>query len=183
MNTRYNMADITRIEKLNATENWLGATIPKQEEKKSPGRFFNMSLFGFVVLFLLITLFTGTQVYENVNNARETSDNNRLGLSLIANSVRMNDTAGSIGEGIGPEGNRSLVLIERLASGDYETRIYQYQGKIVEEYAVASDAYMPEKAREIVASATFDFSYENGLLTIITDQGTATVALHSAGEV
>ena len=61
----------------------------------------------------------------------------------------------------------------------YETRIYAYQGKIVEEYVLAENAYMPEKAIAIFDSDTFDFSYDNGLITITTDDGTAAIALRS----
>lgn len=71
------------------------------------------------------------------------------------------------------------MLTERLESGVYETRLYAYQGSIVEEYARADAAFTPEKAREIVKSKRFDFAYENGLLTVYTDQGSTSVALRS----
>ena len=103
----------------------------------------------------------------------------RLGLSLINNSIHLNDVANAVGVGNGPEG-QSLVLTENLDSGSYETRIYSYQGTIVEEYAAAGTAYTPEKARDVVASSTFDFEYANGLLTVYTDQGATRIALRSA---
>ena len=71
------------------------------------------------------------------------------------------------------------MLTEHLENGDYETRLYAYQGSIVQEYVRADAAYTPEKAREIVASEKFDFTYENGLLTVYTDQGSTSVALRS----
>jgi hypothetical protein len=71
------------------------------------------------------------------------------------------------------------VLVERLRSGTYETRIYLYQGHVVEQYAVAAKPYEPEKATPIVPSETFSFSFEDGLLTITTDAGSAEVALRS----
>ena len=78
----------------------------------------------------------------------------------------------------GPEG-LALVLTEHLGNGDYETRLYAYQGAIVEEYTRAGTAFTPEKAREIVRSSTFDFTYTDGLLTVHTDQGSTSVALRS----
>ena len=77
-----------------------------------------------------------------------------------------------------PEG-LALVLTEHLGNGDYETRLYAYQGAIVEEYTRAGTAFTPEKAREIVRSSTFDFTYTDGLLTVHTDQGSTSVALRS----
>lgn len=49
----------------------------------------------------------------------------------------------------------------------------------MEEYTRAGTAFTPEKAREIVRSSTFDFTYTDGLLTVHTDQGSTSVALRS----
>ena len=84
----------------------------------------------------------------------------------------------AVSVGAGPEG-RSLVLTERLANGTYETRIYLYRGQVVEEYSVAGTPYTPDKATPVVATGTFDFTYSQGLLTIVTDEGRAEVALRS----
>lgn len=84
-----------------------------------------------------------------------------------------------------PEGNLldgpALVLRETLPSGVYETRLYRYDGVIMEEYALADAPYDPEKATAIVRSDRFDFTYENGLLVIGTDAGEVSVALRSGG--
>ncbi len=142
------------------------------------GHTFTTLLFAVVVLFLLIALLVGTNAYRAVNDVRSSTDETRLGLALIANSIRMNDAVDAVGTAEGPEG-LALVLTERLDGGDYETRLYAYQGAVVEEYARADTAYTPEKAREIVRSDRFDFSYENGLLTVNTDQGSTSIALRS----
>ena len=89
------------------------------------------------------------------------------------------DAADAVEEGIGPEG-RALVLGEHLESGTYETRIYQYQGNIVQEYAIAGHDYAPDRAQVLAASAIFDFTYAGNLLTVTTDQGSFDVALRSA---
>lgn len=141
-------------------------------------RVFITILFAVLSLFLLISLLVGTSAYKSINAVRTASDETRLGLSLIGNSIRANDATDAVGVAEGPEG-AALVLTERLESGAYETRLYAYQGSIVEEYARADAAFMPEKAREIVKSERFDFTYENGLLTVYTDQGSTSVALRS----
>lgn len=101
-------------------------------------------------------------------------------------------------EAVGPDGSASLaaveqeregsllqgpalVLRETLPSGVFETRLYRYDGTIMEEYALADAPYDPEKAVAIVKSDTFDFAYEDGLLTIATDAGEVSVALRSGG--
>ncbi|BDE97409.1 DUF4860 domain-containing protein [Raoultibacter timonensis] len=143
------------------------------------GRVFGTLFFGVMILALLGLLLLGIRSYSNANSARMEGNDMRLGLSLINNSIHLNDVANAVGVGNGPEG-QSLVLTENLDSGSYETRIYSYQGTIVEEYAAAGTAYTPEKARDVVASSTFDFEYANGLLTVYTDQGATRIALRSA---
>ena len=163
----------------------------------SSGHMFTALLFALFVIALLLAVVAGTNVYRNLNDVRSGADEARLGLTLLTNNVRANDAADAIGPhavahlmdlaadaiaaGTGPEG-RSLVLVERLDSGTYETRIYRHEGNIVEEYALADAAYTPEKAVVICPSDVFDFSYGNGLLTITTDQGSADVALRSVSE-
>ena len=142
---------------------------------KARGRAFITLLFAVIALFLLLALLVGTSAYRAANDVRSSSDNTRLGLSLIANSIRATD---AVGVADGPEG-LALVLTEHLGNGDYETRLYAYQGAIVEEYTRAGTAFTPEKAREIVRSSTFDFTYTDGLLTVHTDQGSTSVALRS----
>ena len=128
---------------------------------KARGRAFITLLFAVIALFLLLALLVGTSAYRAANDVRSSSDNTRL-----------------VGVADGPEG-LALVLTEHLGNGDYETRLYAYQGAIVEEYTRAGTAFTPEKAREIVRSSTFDFTYTDGLLTVHTDQGSTSVALRS----
>lgn len=149
--------------------------------QKNTERVFLAILFAFIVLFLLIALMAGTMVFQALNKADMSSSDNRLGLSLITNSIRANDTTDAVGVGSGPEG-KSLVLTERLDNGNFETRIYQHKGMIVQEYSSASSPYTPEKAREIIASDMFSFEYTDGLLTVHTSQGSTAVALHSVRE-
>lgn len=145
---------------------------------KARGRAFITLLFAVIALFLLLALLAGMSAYRAVNDVRSASDDTRLGLSLIANSIRSADGIDAVGVADGPEG-LALVLTERLEAGDYETRLYAYQGAVMEEYARAGTGFNPGKAREIVSSELFDFSYSDGLLTVRTDQGSTSVALRS----
>lgn len=97
----------------------------------------------------------------------------QLGQAAMAQSAEV--TEGSLLQG------PALVLRETIDSGVYETRLYRYDDTIMEEYALADAPYDPEKATPIVKASMFDFSYENGLLTITTDAGQVTVALRCGG--
>lgn len=149
-----------------------------EEGDRDLGRIFTMLLFALLVVAMLLSIIVGTTVYRSLSSIQTTSEDTRLSLGLIENSVRSSDATDSVGVGQGPEG-RSLVLIEHLTSGTYETRIYLYQGEIVEEYAISGAAYTPAKATRIASSQTFSFTYKGGLLAITTDHGTVDVALRN----
>lgn len=174
------------------------------------GRVFTGMLFALFVIVLLMAILAGTDVYRALYQEGEAADNQRLSLTLLANDVRANDQIGSVArawvtedtvsvEEVDADGGAlslaavaedadgrfiqgpALVLRETLPGGVYETRLYRYDGTIMEEYALADAPYEPEKATAIVASSVFDFSYQDGLLTIVTDAGEVSVALRTAG--
>ena len=136
-------------------------------------------LYLLFVLALLGALMIGGVAYRAVVTQKTAVDADRTALSLLSGYVRANDTVGAVGQGQGPEGP-SLVLSETDQADTYETRIYLYEGAIVQEYAVSGTPYAPDTATKVVDSKTFSFAYRDGLLTIDCDQGTATVALRTA---
>lgn len=166
-----------RIDRAEAITNV--AHISFQEEKASrAGRLFSPLFLGVLFVLLLVALVTGVNMYSRVAAAQRANNDSREGLELIVNSIRANDATGSIAVGEGPEG-RSLVVLQSLASGTYEIRTYLYQGKILQEYAIKGAAYTPASASMLAESQTFTFGVKNGLLNIVTDQGTCEVALRN----
>ena len=73
----------------------------------------------------------------------------------------------------------AIVFTYKLEAGDYETRLYLYQGALVQELAFSTDPYLPMTATKIVETSTFAFTCEDGLLSVTCDQGTVDVALRS----
>lgn len=174
-------------------------------------RVFTGMLFALFVITLLMAILAGTNVYRGLHRASDLVSDQRLSLTLLANDVRANDQIDAVGVAwVSPEGTQlslaserdagidsvevataagtqsalqgpALVLRETLPSGVYETRLYRYNDTIMEEYALADAPYDPEKAIAIVDSSVFDFTYEGGLLTLVTDAGTATLYLRAAG--
>ena len=47
----------------------------------------------------------------------------------------------------------------------------------MQEYRLTGTKYTPSKASKVTKSSSFAFTYDNGLLTVSTDQGTCEVAL------
>lgn len=149
------------------------SSAPKTKHTKT---IFSVALFVVFFIALLTSLYTGVKVYTNATASQNTTNSHREGMTLVTNIVRANDSSGVVAVGNGPEG-KSLVMKESNEAGSYETRLYLYQGNIVQEYSLASDAYTPGRASVVTASKTFDFTYENDLLTIVTDQGKAEISL------
>ena len=182
----------------------------RRQRERDFGRVFTGLLFALFVATLLMAILAGTDVYRGLNREGDAADNQRLSLTLLANDVRANDQIDAVAcawvtedavdmvvaqgreelglpEAAGASDARclldgpALVLRETLPSGVYETRLYRYDGVIMEEYALADAPYDPSKATAIVRSSVFDFSYGGGLLTIVTDAGQTSVALRAAG--
>lgn len=136
-------------------------------------------LFALFIVVLLLALVCGTNVYRDLYDTSQRIAQQRAATALIANTVKAVDTQGAVFEGPGPEGP-ALVMRETIDSQVYETRLYEHQGSIVQEYALAGSDYNPERASVLVESSTFGFVYEGGLLTIWTDDGAVEVAMRTA---
>lgn len=136
-------------------------------------------LFVVVVLLLLGGLAAGVLSYKHISDTRMADEHMVIGSNVVANGVRFADSAYAVAVGEGPEGP-ALVLSEGGTNSAHETRLYQYRGKLMEEYATVGSAYTPERATPLMDNMRFQFSYEDGLLTVITDAGETKVALHSA---
>lgn len=150
----------------------------RTQTRTSPMGIFLMALFAVFLVVDIIAVVLGTDAYAAIHRRYQEDEQAQAVLGPVIAAVRANDTQGALGVGTGPEG-RSLVLIESLDTGTYETRIYLWQGKIVEEYALAGAAYTPQKATVLAEATSFDFSYSKGLLTLRCNTYEQSVALRS----
>lgn len=170
-----NRTDITGNDRLDALS-FVSRVTLREEAPGSSRRVFPILLLCVFFAALLLALIAGVAVYKSTSDTQNRVNAQRESLGLITNVVHANDSTGAIATGEGPEG-KSLVIVESLDSGTYETRLYAYEGRILQEYSLASSPYTPEKASVVAESSTFSFNYANGLLAVTTDQGTAEVAL------
>lgn len=155
------------------------ASVTLNERKPSRiKKIFPPLILGVFFVALLLALIAGVMVYQYITDTQAQNNAQREGVGLIANVVRANDADNTIAAGMGPEG-RSLVVVESLDSGTYETRYYLHDGKILQEYSISGSPYTPEKASEVTESDVFEFSYSHGLLSVTTSQGTTEIALRS----
>ena len=149
------------------------------KETRDVSQLFAMVLMGVFFLALMGSLVTGARLYRFATQAQLASNNLHLQSGLLANVIHAGDVAGAIDEGTGPEGP-ALVLRRKLASGTYETRIYCYEGHLMQELSAAGRPYDPLGATELLETNAFSFAQDGRLLTITTDAGSFSVALRSA---
>ena len=165
---------------MQAQQKHIAITSVTNVKKQHVGQYFTLLLFGVFVILLLMALWMGTEAFRAINSMQSSTNNARLALNSLQNRVKSFDEAGAFGTAEGPEGP-SIVFTYKLEAGDYETRLYLYLGALVQELAFSDDPYIPMTATKIVNTSTFSFDYEDGLLTVTTDQGTMNVALRSEG--
>ncbi len=151
----------------------------KTEKGDGLQRGFLLLLFAVFVMVDLLALVAGTSSYGSLTKMQLANDSRIMAHGPIVSAVRANDAQGSMHKSDDAPETPALVLVQSDSEGTYETRIYLYQGKIVQEYALAGSPYAPEKAAALTESSTFDFSYSDGLLTISTDAGESKIALRN----
>ncbi len=133
-----------------------------------------------LLLALLGAVGFGTSVYQRLNERSDAAEQARSPLGVIVNAVRATDAVGSVSGR--RTGGRRARLVERLASGTYETRFFLSDGWLVEQYAVAGSPYDADAATRLAESSSFSFEEDDGLLTVSCDAGSARVALRSQTE-
>ncbi|MBR3316652.1 MAG: DUF4860 domain-containing protein [Atopobiaceae bacterium] len=153
----------------------------KLEKGHGLQRAFSVLLFSVFVVVDLLALVAGTSSFGSITRMQHANDQVIMTLGPVTSTVRANDVSGGVAVADeGPEG-RALVLVQRddVTGETYETRIYLYEGSIVQEYALGGSPYTPDRATALARSETFDFAYSDGVLTVTTDAGVAKVALRN----
>lgn len=149
-----------------------------RSESRPSARLLSVALMAVFFVALMGALASGATMYRSAVESQEVANALHLQAGLLTNVVRGNDAVSAVSETEGPEGP-ALVLTRRLRSNSYETRIYHYQGTIVEEFAVAGRPFDPESATPVVDSRTFSFEAGEDLVSFTTDLGTFVIALRS----
>ena len=148
------------------------------DEKRSPARVFAPLLIAVVFVILMGGLASGATMYSSIVDIQSRNNDAYQLSGLIANVVRANDELYSLEEGEGPEG-RALVLVKKIGDESYETRLYLYHGRLMEEYAMVGSPYSSSTATGLFNTETFDFSFDGKLLSVTTDAGACEFTLRS----
>ena len=147
-------------------------------QARPSSRLFSVVLMAVFFIALMGGVAAGALMSRATAEAQELASELHLQSGLITNTVRGGDIVAAVGQGTGPEGP-ALVLTRHLPSGTYETRIYHYEGVVMQEFAAAGRPYDPRGTTKLLESDEFSFDISGDLVTFTFDQGSFCVALRS----
>lgn len=133
-----------------------------------PLRAFSALLMAVFFVVLMIGLVSGVWMYRSIAKTQARANDLDMEAGIVASAVHVNDVHDSLQKGEGPEGD-ALVLVDQVGGESYETRIYQYQGKLVQEYTLGGRPYSPQDANELLDVERFSFDVDESLITMDID--------------
>ena len=138
--------------------------------------FIALLLFGVFAVCVLVVLLTGADAYRRLTRRDNAAYDRRTCVQYVATRVRQADTL----DGVAVEDFGGTACLA-LRDGDYVTRVYCYDGWLMELYCAGGSELDPEDGERVMAAQALDLSLEDGLLTIAaTDaQGTESTLLLS----
>lgn len=151
------------------------------KKDRQPQAVFSMALFVLMLACVLALTVFGARVYEALTVSRSRNQAARASLAYLAARLRAADESGAVCVRRTEQGDL-LILGEPQDNTGYETRIYLYDGFLLEEYSAAGSGPAPESAQQIAETDLFAVEVEEALVRVTTEQGTVQVYLHS-GEV
>lgn len=118
-------------------------------------------LFGVFAVCVLAVLLTGADAYRGLTERNREAGDRRSCVQYIATKVRQSDSIDSVAvENFG--GVDALVL----GDGEYITRIYCYEGSLMELFSDATLPMKPEDGEKVVDLDWLEMSLQDDLLTI-----------------
>lgn len=115
---------------------------------------FILMLYLLIVLFSLMIILLGKNIYSSINHDRQVNYERRVSLSYVANKIRQNDKEGSIRiESL--NGENAIVITEDYDGDMYETWIYFYDNTIYEMFTDAGIRFNLEDGMKVLETDGF----------------------------
>lgn len=132
-------------------------------------------LFGVFAACVLAVLLTGANAYRRLTQRDQAAYLRRTCVQYLATRVRQADSRDCVAvEDF--DGADALILME--TGGDYATRIYCYDGWLMELYAAADADMEPQDGEKVLELGSLTLSLEDGRLTAdVADQEGTTETL------
>lgn len=119
-------------------------------------------LFGVFAVCVLAVLLTGADAYRRLTQRDRAAYDRRTCVQYVATRVRQADVL----DGVMVEDFNGTACLTLPDGEDYVTRVYCYDGYLMELYCAADVELDPEDGEQIMPAQALDLSLEDGLLTI-----------------
>ena len=138
----------------------------KNEQKQlKTGSFLALMIFGVFAACVLLVLLMGADAYQRMTERDRMTYEERTAVQYLTTRVRQSDGAEGVAV-IDFQGLDALVLREKTEDEVYETRLYCYDGWLMELYASADAELSPSDGGRILQAKEMDLSMEDGLLQV-----------------
>ncbi len=148
-----------------------------QHQKNRSGTLVGILLpMGLVCLFAFCSLalaLMGGQAYKQIQNGVDESFSSTVAASYLRTKLSQSNPPGDVFLQ-SEEGVQMLVIRDRGDENVFETRIYMYDGSLVESYVAEGAPFMPQGAIRIAQLQSCEFAIdEDGLFTadIVSPEG------------
>lgn len=138
----------------------------RQETKRYMDGLLMLLLFGVFAACVLMVLLTGARAYRRLTLRDQAAYERRTCVQYIATRVRQADSLNGVT--VEPFGD---VMALALSDGGYTTRVYWFDGYLMELYSGADAELSPEDGERIMALEGLELSMDGGLLTAEIDSG------------
>lgn len=147
----------------------------RNEQKRNPwaalAALMMLALFSVSILWALLS---GAGVYSRLTEQSRLHYDSRTAIQYIATKVRQAPSPDAVRiSSFG--GADALCITQSLDGADYITRIYCYNGYLMELFTIDEDGFSPEDGEKILPADDLRITYADSLMVItLTDtQGTA----------
>lgn len=124
-------------------------------------------LFAVFAVCILAVLLTGAKAYRRLTERDQAAYDSRTCVQYIAARVRQSDSEGRIS--VAPFAETNALTMQE--SGGFVTRVYWYDGYLMELYAAEDSDLVLSDGTKILQAEKVDFALENGLLTVEIKSG------------
>lgn len=138
----------------------------RQGTKRHMDGLLMLLLFGVFAACVLMVLLTGARAYRRLTLRDQAAYDRRTCVQYIAARVRQADSLNGVT--VEPFGDVAALV---LSDGEYATRVYCYDGYLMELYSGVDAELFPEDGERVMALEGLELSMDGGLLTAEIDSG------------
>ena len=130
-------------------------------------------VFAVFAVAILSVLLSGAQAYRRITERDRISYDGRTCVQYLATKIRQASEPDAVN--VAPFGDGDALLItQRYGDFDYLTRIYCYNGWLMELFTVADGDFAPEDGEKILPLHSLALQAKDGLILIALTDGNGT---------